>query len=140
MPGEQSLIKREYYGNSRNHFWKIIYQIFESDLEVSYDQRLQFLLNKGIALWDVIKSCYREGSLDSNIKNEAANDFTLFFATFPNIKYVVFNGAKAFDTYRKHIGFNSKSLVYKQLPSTSPANTQKFEQKLDKWKIIKEFT
>jgi len=30
MPSAQSLLKRQYYGNERNHFWKLIYSIFDS--------------------------------------------------------------------------------------------------------------
>lgn len=141
MPGVESLNKSEYYGNPRNQFWKIIYQIFETELQSTYHQKLQFLISKGIALWDVIESCEREGSLDSNIRNEIPNDFASFFSKYPNICYVVFNGAKAFDTYKKHIGFDvHQGIVYKQLPSTSPANTQKLDQKLKAWSVLREFT
>lgn len=141
MPGVESLVKGEYYGNARNHFWKIIYQLFDSELETTYEQKLRFLLSKGLALWDVIDHCDREGSLDSNINNEVANDFDTFFAKYPNIRFVVFNGAKAFETYKKHIGFDDKNgIVFKQLPSTSSANTQKYDSKLKQWSILIELT
>lgn len=67
MPGVMSLNKQQYYGNPRNHFWKIIYSLFNEVEDELYEQKKAFLLRKGIALWDVINNCYREGSLDSNI-------------------------------------------------------------------------
>ena len=70
MPGEESLRKQEYYGHPRNQFWRIIYALFDVPLEDNYEKKLMFLKSKGIALWDVIESCWREGSLDSNIRNE----------------------------------------------------------------------
>jgi hypoxanthine-DNA glycosylase len=96
-----------------------------------------FIKEKGIGLWDVLKSCDREGSLDSNIKNEKANDFRSLFKTFPNIHCVLFNGAKAYELFRKGVGFDRFGFItFERLPSTSPANAQRFEQKLSEWNIL----
>lgn len=75
MPSAESLRLNQYYGNRRNHFWSIIYSLFDLPLEKSYEKRIQFIKDKEIALWDVIHSCERVGSLDSNIKNAIPNDF-----------------------------------------------------------------
>lgn len=136
MPGVQSLRKQQYYANSSNQFWRIIYTIFTTPLESDYASRIRFMRNKGIALWDVIRTCYREGSLDSNIKNETVNDFEHIFSNYPNLALVAFNGGKAFETYRKRVGFGLAEIEYKALPSTSPANTMRFEEKLSQWEII----
>ncbi|WP_422486599.1 DNA-deoxyinosine glycosylase [Gudongella sp. DL1XJH-153] len=141
MPGKMSLEKDEYYGNPRNHFWKIMFELFERPMEEDYKNKVEFILNHNIALWDVIENCEREGSLDSNIKNEKANDIINLLENYPNIGSVVFNGAKAFQTYKKLIGFDPKpSLDYIKLPSTSPipGRTYKtYEDKFEAWKEIK---
>src|SRR5690625_8040424 len=66
MPGGMSLEKQEYYGNPRNHFWDILFELFQQDPLTDYEEKMQFLKQHQIALWDTIGTCYREGSLDSN--------------------------------------------------------------------------
>lgn len=140
MPGAESLRKHEYYANSRNLFWKIIYGVFGSEPSTSYTEKISFILSKGIALWDVIESCERTGSLDSDIKNEQCNDFNKLFREYPGIRYVLFNGAKAYDTYRKHIGFSTgEGREFLKMPSTSPAHAVKFQDKLKEWMVIREY-
>lgn len=140
IPGKQSLEKQEYYANPRNTFWKILFSLHNENIEEEYNKKTEFLKEKRIGLWDVIKHCHREGSLDSNIKNEEPNDFTTLFKEYPNIEYVLFNGAKAYDVFRKRVGFDiSDKITFNKLTSTSPANTITFERKMNEWKIIKEY-
>jgi len=139
MPGAESLLQNRYYANSRNHFWKIIYAVFDSEPDISYKKRKEFILSKRIALWDVIESCYREGSLDSNIRDERPNDLTSLFRNYPGIKHVLFNGSKSYDSFRRHIGFDkSAGFTYMKMPSTSPAHAIRFEEKLRAWMAIRE--
>lgn len=134
MPGEESLRKQQYYANKRNAFWKIIFSLYERDFEEDYDSRIGLLKEKGIALWDVIESCNREGSLDSDIKDEKVNDFNSFFSQYPEIKTVAFNGTKAYETFRKKVGFEGfDDIKFIKLTSTSPANTISFQKKLENW-------
>jgi len=138
MPGVKSLEKQEYYGHERNAFWKIIYSLFQNELKSEYSQKKAFLLEHNIALWDVLKSCYREGSSDSNIKNPIPNDFGELFKQYPNIKAIYFNGEPAEKLYKRFVSKalgDIKILLYR-LPSTSPANAIKFEQKYEQWKQI----
>lgn len=141
MPGEASLIKQQYYGHPRNHFWKLIYTLFATgEIPKSYEEKVQFLLSHHLALWDVLAFCEREGSLDSSIRNETPNDFHSLFLQYPNIRYVLFNGAKAYTSFQRHIGFHEfPYLTFHQLPSTSPANTIGFQKKLQHWMIVKQF-
>jgi len=140
MPGDESLRKNEYYGNPRNQFWRILYAIFGKEKEEVYETRLAFALGHKFALWDVIETCQREGSLDSNIKEALPHDFKNFYQKYPKIKIIAFNGGKAYDVYRRQVGFNLKEgLIYHSLPSTSPANTQSYEDKLEKWSILLEY-
>lgn len=138
MPGVESLKKKEYYGNPRNHFWKIIYSLFDCEVDSSYKEKIHFILEHQLALWDVLAHCDREGSLDIKIKNEVANDFDALFLQYPKIKYVLFNGAKAYESFRNHVGFQiSADKNYHQLPSTSPANTIGLQAKLNEWQILR---
>lgn len=137
MPGVVSLNKSEYYAHPRNHFWKIIYTLFNEPYEESYEKRMAFVLSKGIGLWDVIESCEREGSLDTAIRSERPNDFKTLFKQYPNITLVVFNGAKAYDVFRKKVGFDSfPQLTFVKMGSTSPAHAVGFDKKLNEWEAI----
>lgn len=139
IPSLESLNKVQYYANKRNQFFKIIFSLYELPLPETYEEKIEFLKNKDIALWDVINSCFREGSLDSNIKAEIPNDFKSLFEKYSNIKSVFFNGAKAYETFKKKIGFEKyEHIIFHKLPSTSPAHAIPFENKLNKWGIIKE--
>jgi len=147
MPGEESLRKNEYYANPRNSFWKIMASMFGFDSLAQYEERKRILLENRIALWDVIKSCERKGSLDSSINNETIiiNDFTLFFTRYPNIRNVFFNGAKAENEYFKRVlpklSETKFEIKYDRLPSTSPAMAQlSFNAKLLEWSKIKRET
>jgi len=139
MPGVESLRLQQYYANPRNQFWKLIYSLFDVEPCEVYEERVSFVKDKRIALWDVIANCYREGSLDSAIREERVNDFMGLFEVYPNIKIVLFNGGKAYETYKKWIGFDAiPNLTFRKLTSSSPANTKKFEEKLREWEGIKE--
>jgi len=140
MPGVESLRLQQYYGHPRNQFWKILYELFETQISQDYEDKVSFIKDQKIAVWDVIGSCYRQGSLDSNIREEKANNFSALFEEYPNIKTVLFNGGKAYVTYKKWIGFGAPGyLTFHKLTSSSPANTKRYEEKLREWSVIKNF-
>jgi len=78
MPGIASLTAGQYYAHPRNAFWRIMGKLVGAGPENPYDERLRILKKGGIALWDVLDSCVRPGSLDANISNETPNDFAIF--------------------------------------------------------------
>lgn len=133
MPGEKSLELQEYYGNRGNQFWKIMFGMFSIPLSHDYNKKKQLLADKGIALWDVLQYCEREGSLDSNIKNEQPNDFKSFYKKHPQIKHVFFSSKNAAAYYDKYVGRRTY-ICYTTLPSPSGANaTKPFAVKLQEW-------
>ena len=83
MPGRESLAAEQYYAHRRNAFWKIMSDLLGFDPDSSYGTRLQELKTARIALWDVLQSCTRVGSLDSSIDagSITVNDFQSFFRT-----------------------------------------------------------
>jgi len=140
MPGVISLEQQQYYAHPRNAFWPIMTTLFDIAEDCSYDQRCEHLIKNNIAVWDVLKSCQRQGSLDQHIKADSmvANDFNTFFQQHPHIQKIVFNGAKAKQVFSHHVlpvlDNTMIQISQQQLPSTSPAHAaMTFEQKLQHW-------
>jgi hypoxanthine-DNA glycosylase len=139
MPGQESLAAGQYYANRRNTFWKIIAELLEFDPDIRYEARLNELKAARIALWDVLQSCTRVGSLDAKIDagSITVNDFQDFFRTHNKIRAILFNGATAEAAYRRHVlpGVSTIPLGYIRLPSTSPAHASlSYQQKLQAWR------
>ena len=141
MPGEQSLLRREYYAHPRNHFWPIMGELFGAGPALAYDARLGALKKAKVAVWDVLGSCRRPGSLDSAIDPDSVrvNDFAGFFAAHPDVRVVAFNGAYAEAMFRTRVQLvgvpMSPDIEFVRLPSTSPANASvPFGEKLASWR------
>jgi len=138
MPGIKSLEENQYYAHNRNVFWPIIYKLFNEKISENYQYKKIFILKNRIALWDTLKLCYREGSLDSKINEEKPNEIHQLLKKHPSINSIIFNGKSAEKFYNKYHQ-QYKSISYYSLPSTSPANAQKtFNEKLTEWTIVKE--
>ncbi|MFN1215674.1 DNA-deoxyinosine glycosylase [Chryseobacterium kwangjuense] len=138
IPGVKSLEKQQYYGHPQNKFWTIIFHLLNEDFTDDYARRLNVLKENHIAVWDVIDSCERKGSLDSEIKNEEANRIAELLDEHRNIKAIFCNGGKSYKNLQKLLGKNYRLPIF-QLPSTSPLHTVSFETKLEEWKKIQEF-
>ncbi|MCL2012426.1 MAG: DNA-deoxyinosine glycosylase [Cystobacterineae bacterium] len=142
MPGKASLAANQYYAHPHNAFWPIVSELLGFEKNAPYAIKIQALKTSHIALWDVLHSCTRKGSLDAHIEasSEKANNFQLFFESHPNIHHVFFNGNKAESCFKRHVlkKLKPSSLSYVRLPSTSPAHASRsYAQKLDMWR--KEF-
>jgi hypoxanthine-DNA glycosylase len=141
LPGKRSLAVGQYYAHPRNLFWRILGELVGFDPTLPYEARVHRLQSAGIALWDVLESCVRKTSLDSDIEtaSEKPNNFADFFAEHPKMFRVFFNGTKAEGSYTRHVRlpFDERPIVYSRLPSTSPANTSmSYERKLAEWRVI----
>jgi hypoxanthine-DNA glycosylase len=135
MPGRKSLEMQEYYYHPRNIFWRIIFNLLKTDEKNTYSEKIKLIKKNRIALWDVCYSCTREGSLDSNIKDETPNQILDFLQRHPSIETIIFNGQKAREKYLKYFDYID-GVEYFCLPSTSPANTSmNFQEKLVKWNL-----
>lgn len=134
MPGKVSLEKQQYYAHPRNAFWKILFRHYGLDEREDYAARKDLVLEHGIALWDVLASCEREGSLDSGIRNGQPNDLIGFLKEHPEIRVIGCNGRKAHDSVIRWFGLEGLGRELILLPSTSPAHAaMKFEEKLAVW-------
>ncbi len=123
MPGEASLAAGEYYAHKHNLFWKFVFEAFgEAYNAPDFATKTTLLTAHRFGLWDAAKSCVRDGSLDTSIKNAIPNDFKTLFQTYPNIRRLLFNGQKAFQLFKRFHGDLLEEFDYAVLPSTSPAN------------------
>jgi double-stranded uracil-DNA glycosylase len=141
MPGAASLQAGRYYAYPHNAFWPIMGELFGAGPTVAYEKRILLLKRTGLALWDVMASCVREGSLDADIDEDSivANDFPAFFDAHPRVTQVFFNGAKAEACFRRYVSpyLSGRGLQFTRLPSTSPAHASlSMEKKLRAWRAV----
>ena len=138
LPGEMALALSQYYGNPRNHFWRLIGEVIGKDLvRLPYEQRLQALLDAGVGLWDTVESAVRDGSLDAAIKELKPNALPSLIERLPNLKAVALNGGTSARIGHRLLSGIPQDLV--PLPSSSPAYTLPFERKLDAWLKLKDY-
>ena len=136
VPGIKSLEMQEYYAHPQNKFWKILFELFKEDFTADYSEKLKFLQRNHVAVWDVIDSCERKGSLDTEIRNENHHNILQLLDDFPSIKAIFCNGQKSFKTLKKILPHDFQIPIF-VLPSTSPAYTIPYDKKLKEWSIIK---
>lgn len=135
MPGEASLLANEYYGHKQNAFWKIMSLCFHDGRDwADYAEKIRCLRAHGVGLWDNLKCCCREGSLDSDIKNPQPNDIAGLLKKYPGVHKILFNGRKSFEFFKKYHVLLLEKYETEIMPSTSPANaTISREEKYRQW-------
>lgn len=140
MPSKISFEHAQYYGNPRNHFWPIMFELFKQSPLKNYEDKIAFIKEQGISLWDTIGSCYRKGSLDMYISEEEPNDIVGLLNKYQTIRLVACNGTKSFQTFKKYIKLKQDmNIDVIKLPSTSPIPgryTKTLEGKIEDWKQI----
>jgi hypoxanthine-DNA glycosylase len=137
LPGARSIAEHQYYAHPQNVFWRIMQALF--GIQGDYERRCTQLGANGIALWDVLHSSIRPGSMDADIQmgSAAVNDFAAFFAAHPDIRMVAFNGKKAEQLFTRFVEPGVKIVGIRRvaLPSTSPAYaSMPFSGKLNAWR------
>lgn len=142
MPGVASLQAQQYYAHPQNHFWRIMGDVVGARPALPYERRLAVLRQHGLAVWDVLQSCVRQGSLDAAIEHQTAipNDLIALLRQHPRVVHLYCNGGTAHTALQRHFG---KQLAHEfahigvqRLPSTSPANASwSYERKLAAWTV-----
>lgn len=102
MPGIKSLEQQEYYAHPQNRFWRLLALLLNEDVPQDYAAKQALLHKHHLALWDTLGYCERDGSLDSNIKNEAPNAVVELAGKLPHLQAVVCNGGKAGAAFKKY--------------------------------------
>lgn len=134
FPSEASLAAAQYYAHPRNQFWRLMAAITGRDIPaMDYAARVAALNGAGIGLWDVIGRCRRRGSLDGDIRDAQFNDFAALVGRHRELRLACFNGKTAARQVEHVAGFGLDTVV---LPSSSPANTMPFDDKLALWRVV----
>jgi len=144
MPGSASLQAGEYYAHPRNQFWDIMGTLVGAKRELLYSKRLAVLCRNRIALWDVISSCERSGSLDAAIVARSVHVHSLrdLRSACPKLTAIYFNGRAAETYFFRHVHAAQPAeytgIKLTALPSTSPANASlSLNEKIEQWRQIK---
>jgi hypoxanthine-DNA glycosylase len=138
LPGEESLRQVRYYAHPRNLFWPIIHAIFGATPSEVYEERLDFVVARRLALWDVCAIAERRASFDTEIKREIPNAIDALLDANPGIATVAFNGGTARRLYDRHFT-RRQGIAYLPLPSTSPAHASRtFSEKLAHWQALRD--
>jgi hypoxanthine-DNA glycosylase len=136
FPGARSIAEQRYYAHPQNHFWKILQAIWPANPlpagDDSYQKRSEWLLERGLGVWDVYASCRREGSLDSSIRDAVANDIASL--RLPGLAAIAHNGGESF-RHARHT--RTLGVPVHRLPSSSPANASwSLERKVQAWREV----
>lgn len=136
LPGQRSIAAQQYYAHPQNAFWQIMDDVF--GIRGDYDARCDALMRRRIALWDVLRSSERPGSMDADIvmQSARANDFESFLREHTGIDRILCNGQKAAQLFRRLVlrTLSTQPTVH-VLPSTSPAYAAiRYEVKLRRWR------
>ena len=137
FPSVKSRENMFYYGHPQNRFWRVLAAVYKSDVPQSIDEKVRFLLEHHIALWDVLAACEITGSADSSIKNAVPNDLSAILSR-ANIRRIYTNG-KTSEKYYKRFSEEITGRGSVCLPSTSPANAVwSLDRLIGAWKVIAE--
>lgn len=137
LPGEASLAQGQYYAHPQNRFWRLMGDLLDVDLAgMAYRERLDTLLTHRVGLWDVVAEARRHGSLDSRIREPAGNDLAGFVASLPALRAIAFNGGTAARLGTKALAQHGVPHAMLALPSSSPAYTLAYAEKLSAWQAV----
>jgi len=140
LPGAASLASGQYYAQPRNAFWPIMGEIAGARPSLAYDRRLERLVERRIALWDVCAHATRPGSADAAIdaSSIAPNAVGDFLERHRDVRLVCFNGGRAALLFRRLVlpGLSpqASTIARVTLPSTSAAYaSMPFAEKVRLW-------
>ena len=142
LPSQRSIVEQQYYAHPQNAFWPIMRELF--GIQGSYEERCAQLCEQRIALWDVLRSSLRPGSMDADIDTNSAkaNDLAAFFAAHEQLRLVAFNGKKAEQLFHRFVdtAASGNLIELRGLPSTSPAYAaMTFSGKVAAWRQVAGF-
>lgn len=136
MPSPKSREFGFYYSHPQNKLWKVISEVFQEPSPESNEEKVRFLKDHNIAMWDVLRSCSINGADDSTIMDPEPNDINLILAA-AEISTIFTTGKKATDLYRR-LCYPDTGRPSIYLPSTSPANCRNYnlESLVEAYRVI----
>lgn len=130
----------------KNPFWLLVGEVLDvGDLRgVPYEQRLDILTDHKIALWDVIDTCQRKGSLDAHISEAEVNDLSGFLREHGSVQAIFCNGRKSVDLFGRYalpsLGDRAEEYAIHYLPSSSPAHAAMTRvDKARHWRVLRDW-
>lgn len=141
LPGDRSIEQGEYYAHPTNAFWWLIGEVIGVRLVgLAYAARLAEMKDRHIALWDVIGSAERRGSLDGAIRSATARDLPAFTSGLPQLRAIAFNGGTAARLGRRQLAGVGADVTLLDLPSSSAAHAgMSREAKRERWLALRAF-
>ncbi len=137
FPGVASLAAQQYYGHPRNQFWRLLGESLNLPLaQADYPTRLALLTQARVGLWDVITETQRQGSLDSAIRDPLGSDLVSLTMALKDLRTIAFNGGTAARIGLRQLGAASLRYRVALLPSSSPAYTRPYAEKLTAWQQL----
>ena len=138
FPSVKSREQGFFYGHPQNRFWRVLAAVYGNQVPQTVEEKKAFLLQSGVAVWDVIASCSIEGSSDSSIRDVVPNDLSRILST-ADIRAIFCNGKTSWNYYRKYQE-SATGIPAVSLPSTSPANAAWTLEKLEgAWGIVTDY-
>ena len=139
LPGVASVRAMQYYAHPQNAFWRIMRELW--DIDGDYESRCAQLVERRVAVWDVLASSVRPGSMDADIDKATAtpNDFEKFLENHADIRRICFNGKTAERLFGRLVAprLRGEMPELRGLPSTSPAYaSMPFDRKLAIWRSM----
>ncbi len=132
FPSIKSFENNFYYAHPSNQFWKILHFVTQYPVN-NRDQKIWLLKECKFGLWDMIKTCSRENSLDSALEDEEVNDLVAFLEVYPSIKKLAFTGKKSEALFKIHFSHLEIETVYLPSPSAAYAKMH-IEEKINSYK------
>ncbi len=132
FPSIKSFENNFYYAHPRNQFWKLLERVTGYPVN-NRDQKIWLLKECKFGLWDMIKTCSRENSLDSTLEDEEVNDLEAFLEAHPSIRKLAFTGKKSEALFKMHFSHLDIEIVYLPSPSSAYAKMN-FETKAAAYK------
>ena len=141
FPSQASRLAGFFYGHKQNRFWRTLSAVTGKPCGEHKEEKIKFLLDNKIALWDVLLKCEIRGAADASIQNAVPNDFTQIFEQ-SQIRRVYCAGKSAFNLWQKHCAaiyekrFNLECAC---LPSASPANAAwSLERLIEAYSVLRQ--
>jgi hypoxanthine-DNA glycosylase len=138
FPSELSILQQNYYASPDNRFWQVLLKVLEEHFTEDYDKRLEILKKHSIALWDMVESCMIKGRGDSGISEETVNVPVKLAESFPNLRYLIFNGNRPLQFFAKHRLTDDPLVLVPPFPSTSNRYTRlTLAEKIERWSTLR---
>ena len=134
FPSIKSCAEGFYYAHPKNQFWKLLYDVYAMPTQ-TLDEKRVLLHTHHLGLWDIVASCVRTNSSDTNLHHITPNDIPALLCNYPNIGHILFTSKTAEKIFEKHFG--KLEIIRGYLPSPSPAYaSMKYEEKLEVYQKV----